>query len=39
MRSYKKGEKAMELKEQMDKFYMESVAAKLVVLKDVILKE
>jgi hypothetical protein len=38
VRSYKKGERALELKEQMDRFYMESVAAKMVVLKDVILK-
>jgi vacuolar-type H+-ATPase catalytic subunit A/Vma1 len=38
MKSYKKGDKSIELKGQMDKFYLESVAAKLVVLKDVILK-
>ena len=38
MRSYKKGEKALELKNEMDKYYAESVAAKMVVLKDVIMK-
>ena len=38
MRSYKKGEKAMQLKGEMDKYYAESVAAKMVVLKDVIMK-
>ena len=39
MRGYGRGERAMQLKEEMDKYYMESVAAKMVVLKDVILKD
>ena len=39
MRGYRRGEKAMKLKEEMDRYYMESVAAKMVVLKDVILKD
>ena len=39
VKAYKRGEKAMQLKEDMDKYYMESVAAKMVVLKDVILKD
>jgi hypothetical protein len=38
MRSYKTGERALELKEEMDRYYAESVAAKMVVLKDVIMK-
>jgi hypothetical protein len=38
MRSYKRGDKSIELKGQMDKYYIESVAAKMMVLKDVILK-
>lgn len=29
----------MELKERLDKYYLESVAAKMHVLKDVILKD
>lgn len=35
----KNGTKAMELKERLDKYYLESVAAKMHVLKDVILKD
>ena len=38
LRSYKKGEKALDLQNERDQLYAESVAAKLVVLKDVILK-
>ncbi len=35
----KGGVKALELKEKVDKYYLESVAAKMQVLKDVILKD
>lgn len=33
------GTRAMQLKEKLDKYYLESVAAKMHVLKDVILKD
>lgn len=39
MRSYKKGDKALQFSAEMDKYYTESVSAKMVVLKDVILKQ
>lgn len=35
----KGGAKALELKEKLDKYYLESVAAKMHVLKDVILRD
>ena len=34
----KGGEKAIDLKEELDKYYLESVAAKMHVLKDVMLR-
>ena len=35
----KGGTQAIELKERLDKYYLESVAAKMHVLKDVILRD
>lgn len=35
----KSGKQSMEMKEKLDKYYLESVAAKMHVLKDVILKD
>lgn len=34
----KGGDKAIDLKEELDKYYLESVAAKMHVLKDVMLR-